>query len=166
MTDYTKPTPEFEAVANDILVAVRLLQRECHLIAKDKGWWPEELTPEQLASQAISGLSTTASGDGLRVTEKDLVDLIERARETAPQNDGEKIALMHSELSEALEGLRAGNPPDDKVTEFSSVEVELADVIIRIFDLAGKREWDVVGAMLAKLQMNRGRPYRHGGKKF
>jgi len=162
--DYIPPSPGYNLFV--IAPALTDFANECHLIAKDKGWWPEELTSEQLASQAINGLSTTVSGDGLRVTEEDLVDLINRARETAPQNDGEKIALMHSELSEALEGLRAGNPPDDKVTEFSSVEVELADVIIRIFDLAGKREWDVVGAMLAKLQMNRGRPYRHGGKKF
>lgn len=35
----------------------------------------------------------------------------------AERNPGETIALMHSELSEALEGLRAGNPPDDKIPE-------------------------------------------------
>lgn len=83
-----------------------------------------------------------------------------------PRNDGEMVALMHSELSEALEGLRAGNPPDDKVPEFSSAEAELADVVIRIMDMSKARGWDVAGALIAKAAMNRTREHKHGGKLF
>ena len=43
----------------------------------------------------------------------------------ADRNNGEAIALMHSELSEALEALRHGNPPDDKIQGFSGAEAEL-----------------------------------------
>jgi NTP pyrophosphatase (non-canonical NTP hydrolase) len=83
-----------------------------------------------------------------------------------PVEEGTSIALMHSELSEALEALRHGNPPDDKIPEYSGVEAELADVMIRIFDFAGGRNYNVIGAMLAKMEMNKTRSHKHGGKHF
>ena len=79
-----------------------------------------------------------------------------------PRNDGEIIALMHSELSEALEALRHGNPADDKVPEFSGFEAELADCVIRIMDTAAARGLRVGEAIVAKMAYNEGRPYRHG----
>lgn len=82
------------------------------------------------------------------------------------RNDGEQIALMHSELSEALEALRAGNPPDDKIPEFSGVEAELGDVVIRIMDVAAARGWRVAEAIKAKIEYNKTRSYKHGGKAF
>ena len=83
-----------------------------------------------------------------------------------PRNDGELIALIHSELSECLEALRHGNPPDNKLPEFTSAEVELADAVIRILDMAEARGWQVAEAMVAKHEFNRSREWKHGGKKF
>lgn len=81
-------------------------------------------------------------------------------------NDGEKIALMHSELSEGLGWLRQGNPPSDHIPEFSGLEEELADTIIRIMDYAQHKGLRVAEAIVAKAAFNDARPYKHGGKKF
>lgn len=69
------------------------------------------------------------------------------------------IALMHSELSEALEADRKHKGPD-------AVAEELADVIIRVLDAAAAQNLDVIGAMFAKMERNRGREMRHGGLKY
>ena len=78
------------------------------------------------------------------------------------RNDGEMITFMHSELSEAWEALRDGNPPDKHCPEFSGAAIELADCIIRIMDTAHARKWKVAEAILAKMEFNKSRPYKHG----
>ena len=65
----------------------------------------------------------------------------------------EKLCLVHSEISEAMEGHRKGLA-DDKLPHRPMIEVELADAIIRIADLAGAMNLDLGGAIAEKLAYN------------
>ncbi len=83
-----------------------------------------------------------------------------------PRREGELIALIHSELSEALEGLRHGNPKSEHIPEFSALEEELADVVIRVMDMAESLNCKLAEAIIEKIKFNETRPFKHGGKKF
>lgn len=67
-----------------------------------------------------------------------------------------KLALVHSEVSEATEGARK-DVMDDHLPHRKMLEVELADAAIRILDLAGGLGLDVAGAMVEKLAYNQRR---------
>lgn len=87
------------------------------------------------------------------------------------RNFGEVIALMHSELTEALEADRKGLM-DDKLPHRDGREVEFADCIIRILDTAAALDLDVAGAVIEKNRFNRERAdhklsaRKAGGKKY
>lgn len=87
-------------------------------------------------------------------------------------NVAEKLCLIHSEVSEAMEGHRK-NLMDDKLPHRKMLEVELADALIRIHDLAGFLGLDLAGATIEKLAFNQQRPdhkmenrLKEGGKAF
>lgn len=69
-------------------------------------------------------------------------------------NIPEKIALCHSELSEALEANR-----DDNWDNFTE---ELADTMIRIFDICGSLRLPLAQALARKMEVNEQRPHKHG----
>jgi NTP pyrophosphatase (non-canonical NTP hydrolase) len=82
------------------------------------------------------------------------------------RNAGELLMLAVTELAEACEALRQGNPPDDKIPEFNGMEAELADTVIRIMDFAEARELRLAEAIVAKVKFNKTREHKHGGKLF
>jgi NTP pyrophosphatase (non-canonical NTP hydrolase) len=73
-----------------------------------------------------------------------------------PLTFSNKLCLIHSEISEAMEGDRK-NAMDDKLPHRKAAEVELADALIRICDLAGGYGFDLGGAVVEKMEYNRTR---------
>lgn len=120
----------------------------CHGASKARGWWNHPQTGTDLLEEA--------RGDDF------LLGLLK----------SQKLALIHSEVSEALEGERKG-AMDDKLPHRCMAEVELADALIRIFDYAGAFGYDLEAAVREKMVFNAVRPdhdpanrAQAGGKTF
>ena len=127
--------------------AVRELVASCHAASWSAGWWNDRETGESLiGSYAGKYLPRVPVA--------------------------EKLLLIHSEISEAMEGYRTG-AASRKIIDFWELEEELADVLIRVCDFAGGLNLDLAGAVAAKLAYNRKRPDHRpenraqpGGKQF
>ena len=121
---------------------LRVVADAAHLLAREKGWWPKGVGVDNISADEVLA----------------------------------KLALIHSELSEALEEVRDGGTSlsveryghpvnSDGAPKPEGFGVELADAVIRIFDLAGALEIDIAGCIAEKHNYNEGRPHRHGGKR-
>ena len=119
----------------------------CHGQARENGWWTELVTGRDMTSKGYPKINPS-------------------------KNVGELLCLVHSEVSEAMEGHRKGLM-DDHLPARPMLEVELADAVIRIFDMAGGLGLDLAGAIGDKLEYN-GQRADHklvnrraeGGKRF
>lgn len=118
---------------------MNIVANNVHQTAKSKGWWNDR-RDIVTACAAVSPELAKAAQNAI---------------------DAQALALIHSETSEALEGSR-GNLMDDKVPQYTMMEAELADVIIRIMDFAAGRNLRVFEAMKAKAEYNKTRAYKHG----
>ena len=133
---------QFAALYGNYLVGI------CHGAAFKAGWWMDLPTGQDHAQEVRNG---TRLGKALVA---------------------EKLCLIHSEISEGMEGHRKGLM-DDKLPHRTMLEVELADALIRICDLAGAMHLDLGGAIAEKLAFNAQRADHKpenraapGGKKF
>lgn len=118
---------------------INALVQACHGASKDAGWWVHQATGTDLTGVIMATPHT--------IIEQPLVDRMGKALVA------EKLCLIHSEISEAMEGHRKGLQ-DDKLPHRSMLEVELADAMIRIADLSGAMQLDLGGAIAEKLAYN------------
>lgn len=102
----------------------RRLQAVCHTAAVKAGWWSDPASGERFSLEFI--------------------------RERMVPG---KLLLIHSEISEACEADRK-NLRDSHLPHRDGMEVELADAVIRCFDLAGALGYDLGEAIAEKMAYN------------
>lgn len=112
----------------------KVLQDVCHSASLNAGWWNHTKTGLDLKRV-------------INEPENPFEELLAGALVA------QKLCLTHSEVSEAMEGHRKGLL-DDHLPNRQMIEVELADAVIRIFDLAGALNLDLGGAIAEKLAYN------------
>jgi len=123
--------------------AFEILVRESYGTAKEKGWW-----------ETIDNLE-----------ESDLKEMVRGLVFS------QKKALCDDELSEVHEEFRNHGLDPEKFIYLGEkgkpegIAVEFADLFVRSFDMFGYFKIPIVKALLMKMEYNRTRPYRHGGKK-
>lgn len=117
------------------------LAHEVHKAARANGWWE---TRERIIEvcDAIPNLGEAAKAQ-VRIA---------------------AFGLVTSEAGEAMDNVRTGMGPDDKLPEYPGAAVETADTIIRCLDLAGWEKWPIGEIVQKKLAKNRQRGRMHGGK--
>lgn len=115
-----------------LLEAGRILQAACHGASVAAGWWAPGFVTTNGMTYRDEARAGTRFGKALVA---------------------EKLALIHSEVSEAMEAHRKG-AMDDKLPHRPGIEVELADAVIRIADLAGALDLDLGVAIAEKMAYN------------
>lgn len=135
---------------------------DAHEMSKSKGWWEDE--------------QQTAIAESESVEIGDLLRRVGAINDAVPSAPGlrisvncilSKLALIASEaVGESLECVRNLDfaprlQPNGKPEGLPS---ELADIVIRVFDLAGSLSIDLETAIVEKMAFNATRPHRHGGR--
>jgi hypothetical protein len=135
---FTAASAEIARASGDALTTI------CHSASEGAGWWLHAPTGLNLAELVRGEIGI----DGVPVSLSKLL---------AGALVSQKLCLSHSEISEAMEGHRKGLK-DDKLPHRPMIEVEIADAIIRLCDLAGALRLDLGGAISEKLAFNAVRP--------
>ena len=138
---------------------------DVHTAARERGWWApygaEDMTPPRAltADEIMSKLMLVVTELAEAAEEVRKRDFDPRATYYAAPDGGPPALLTRFEFCE-----RTGNYPGPEVKP-EGFAIEVADAVIRIFDLVGGMGIDLEAAMVEKRDHNETRGHRHGGKR-
>lgn len=147
--------------------------REAHEISKEKGFWPEIKAYDTDEDQRRSVFSTIPMK--LALIHSEVSEALELYREWGTDASAEPLGFEFAEdiyMSEEGECDFTVQQEEDWDGEGNPSEIrkpigwssELADILIRTFDLAAATGVDLEKAVREKMRYNRTRPFRHGKK--
>jgi hypothetical protein len=136
---------------------VNALQEECGRTAREHGF-----TDDWYAADWLERLAED-SGENPRLINQDDIDKLKHIASILRNNIvGTKLALIHSEISEALESLRKDGGAAGILDGQGNVPEELADAIVRILDLGSIIKSPLGDHLVHKMEVNQERPHMHG----
>lgn len=149
-----------QVFSRDVVVGVLdSLMESCHVNALEKGFYDDYEQFVSALDSVAPDTPTDESSQGAIDAYLGFCSALNWLRSTTEQA---AIARMHSELSEWVEAIRHAPTHDRHCPEFWNHEIEAADLIIRVLDTCGRRGYRIGAALLAKMEYNRTRPYKHG----
>lgn len=161
-------------------MSIKQLQESIHKENVDAGWWDKKESSEATKVASSIGMMHMVLSNALECVRKggkvDFSDVYKNMDLCLNRQSDDsmlvKIALMHSELSEATEYHLSGEN-DSHLPNRKGEEVELADLLIRLLDYAEKKGYDLEGAVVEKREYNKHRKdhklserNKAGGKAF
>lgn len=138
-----------------IVSVFNVLMERCYNTAKEHGFWDPRWTCLDCGSTNVEEIEGVCSKSKYgKCMDCGCVTDGHRLFGVTKRYPAESIALMHSELSEALEAYRE-NEGKERYAE------ELADLLIRVFDFAFSENLDLGNAVLEKMEINKQRSHKH-----
>lgn len=131
---------------------IKQFQKEIHENAVNHGWYDESRTPAELLCLVHSEVS----------------EALEEVRKGKSMNQTYYSGKTESEDEEGIitTTIKYSDIKTAQHHKPEGVPAELADIIIRVLDIAGYYGIDMEAAVLEKHEYNKTRPYKHGGKKL
>ena len=145
----------------------RLIVAACHQTAVEKGWWEKYITLKAETPKYYNQFLPDFLGSKLMLMVSELAETLEEIREGRDPNEiyysatveGKAVVGPRAVVKDVMTiAGRQGEPKPE------GIAIELADTVIRIFDLAAYLGIDIAKAIRIKMDYNQGRSYRHGGK--